>query len=80
MYVAAAQSTGPDLLKNEKYYLDRAAYMREIARDAHTEKLRESCLKAAEQLDALAKLAAKRASGEDTGEDDGSDDQDGDEE
>jgi hypothetical protein len=39
------------------YYLDRAAYLRGLARDAQTPQLRRSCLKAAADYDALAEKA-----------------------
>lgn len=45
-------------LKSQRYYLDRAIYMRRLANEAVTGKLRESCLKSAEQFELLAKLAA----------------------
>ena len=41
-------------LKNKRYYNERAAYMRELAKSAQTEGLRKSCLQAAETYDALA--------------------------
>lgn len=54
---------GAKLLKTKKHYLDRAAYMRQLARTAQTEKLRESALKAAEQLEHLAKIAGQEEAG-----------------
>lgn len=44
-------------LKNKRYYNERAAYMRELAKSAQTEALRKSCLQAAETYDALASKA-----------------------
>ena len=52
-------------MKSERHYRDRAAYLRQVAKDAHTEKLRETCLKAAEQFEALADIAAKEAARKD---------------
>lgn len=57
--------SGARFLKSQKHYRDRAAYMREIAKTAQTQKLRESCLEAAERLDALAKQAARKEAGAD---------------
>ena len=50
------------MLKSEKYYRERAAYMREVAKNAQTTKLRDSCLASAEEMDALARLAAREES------------------
>jgi hypothetical protein len=44
-------------MKSKRHYLDRAAYMRRLAKDAATEKLRDSCMKKAEELEALARSA-----------------------
>jgi len=44
-------------LKNKRYYEDRAAYMRSLAKSAQTEALRKSCLQAAETYDAMARQA-----------------------
>jgi len=44
-------------LKNRRYYEERAAYMRSLAKSAQTEALRKSCLQAAETYDALARKA-----------------------
>lgn len=44
-------------LKNKRYYEERAAYMRSLAKSAQTEALRKSCLQAAETYDALARKA-----------------------
>jgi hypothetical protein len=44
-------------MKSKRHYLDRAAYMRRLAKDAATEKLRESCLKKAEELETQAQRA-----------------------
>jgi hypothetical protein len=44
-------------VKSKLHYLDRAAYMRRLAKDAATEKLRESCLKKAEEFEAQARRA-----------------------
>jgi hypothetical protein len=41
------------------YYLDRAAYLRGLAQDAQTPQLRQSCLRAAADYDALAEKAEK---------------------
>jgi hypothetical protein len=46
-------------LKSQRYYNERAAYMRELAREAQTEGLRKSCLKAAEAYQILAETAGK---------------------
>lgn len=43
------------------YYLDRAAYLRGLAKDAETPQLRNSCLRAAADCDALAEKAEKEA-------------------
>lgn len=45
------------VLKTQRYYLDRAIYMRRLAKEAVTGKLRESCLKSAEQFEMLARSA-----------------------
>jgi len=50
---------GAKFLKSQKYYRERAAYLRSVARTAQTQKLRESCLEAALQFDGLAQLAAQ---------------------
>lgn len=44
-----------------RYYRDRAAYMRGLAKDALTDKLRESCLKSAERFEFLAMQVAPEA-------------------
>jgi hypothetical protein len=44
-------------LKNKRYYQDKAAYMRELAKSAQTEALRKSCLEAAETYEAFAEKA-----------------------
>ena len=41
-------------MKTKRYYIERAAYMRELAESAQTDALRKSCLKAAEAYDILA--------------------------
>jgi type VI protein secretion system component VasF len=46
-------------LKSKKYYLERAAYMRQMAKEAQTEALRASCLRAAEAYEILAQNAGK---------------------
>lgn len=51
-------SKGLAFLRSEQFYRERAAYMRGLAREALTEKLRASCLKSAEQFEYLAKMAA----------------------
>lgn len=56
-------------LKNKSYYIQRAAYMRDVARYAQTGKLKESAIKAAEQLEALAKLAERDQADADEDED-----------
>ena len=53
-------------MKTERYYRDRAIYMRRLAKDAVTEKLRISCLKAAEEFDLLATQTANKAAGGET--------------
>jgi hypothetical protein len=53
------EERGAKFLKSQKYYRDRAAYLRTVAKTAGTEKLRESCLEAARQFDGLAELAAE---------------------
>ncbi len=45
------------LWKNKRYYEDRAAFMRLLAKSPRTEALRKSCLQAAETYDALARNA-----------------------
>ncbi len=42
-------------LKSKRYYLEQAAYMRRLAKEAQTEALRKSCLKKAESYEELAK-------------------------
>jgi len=49
------------MLGSHRYYEDRAADMRQVAGIARTERVRESCLKAAEQYEELARLAAQGA-------------------
>ena len=44
-------------LKDKRYYEERAAYMRQLAKTAQTEALRKSCLQAAETYDALGRNA-----------------------
>lgn len=46
-------------MKGKHYYNARAAYMRELAGKALTEKLRESCLKSAAAYDELARQAGR---------------------
>jgi hypothetical protein len=46
------------------YYLDRAAYLRGLAKDAQTPQLRKSCLKAAADYDELAEKAEKESARE----------------
>ena len=46
-------------MKSAKFYLERAGYMRQLARDGLTEKPRESCTKSAELYEQLAKAAAE---------------------
>jgi len=41
-------------LKSKRYYRERAAYMRQLAKDALTESLRKGCLRAAEEYERLA--------------------------
>jgi hypothetical protein len=41
-------------LSSKRHYTDRAVYMRRLAREALTEALRKSCLKQAEEYEALA--------------------------
>jgi hypothetical protein len=41
-------------LKSKRYYHERAAYMRQLAKDALTESLRKGCLRAAEEYERLA--------------------------
>ena len=41
-------------IETKRYYIERAAYMRELAESAQTDALRKSCLKAAEAYDILA--------------------------
>ena len=48
-------------MKSKEYYLDRAAYMKRLAKDAQTEKLRESCLLAAKNFEKLAQEAGEKA-------------------
>ena len=43
--------------KTKYYFLDRAAYMRGLAQEAETPQLRNSCLKAATEYEALAEKA-----------------------
>ena len=59
-------------MKNKRYYNDRANFMRQAAREAQTEKLRDTCLRAAAAYDVLAQKAEKGEAGEDDepGEDD----------
>jgi hypothetical protein len=42
-------------VKSQRYYSERAAYMRELARKAELEVLKISCIKAAESYELLAK-------------------------
>lgn len=46
--------SGHNQLKNKRYYIERAAYMRGLAKAAMTESLRKGCLKAAEEYERLA--------------------------
>ena len=39
-------------MKDKHYYRERAAYLRRLAKEAQTEALRQSCLKAAEEYEA----------------------------
>jgi len=48
---------GTAVNETKYYYLDRAAYLRGLAKDAQTPQLRKSCLKAAADYDALAEKA-----------------------
>jgi hypothetical protein len=57
--IALLPTSEANLLKTERYYRDRAVYMRRLANDAVTEKLRDSCLNSAEQFESLAKVAAE---------------------
>jgi hypothetical protein len=45
-------------LKDRHYYRERAAYLRRLAKEAQTEALRLSCLKAAEEYEAQAQAIA----------------------
>jgi hypothetical protein len=45
-------------LKDRHYYRERAAYLRRLAKEAQTEALRLSCLKAAEEYEAQAQAQA----------------------
>ena len=49
---ARTARAGP--LKDRHYYRERAAYLRRLAKEAQTEALRLSCLKAAEEYEAQA--------------------------
>jgi hypothetical protein len=55
---------GIKVLKSRRHYLERAAYLRRLAEDAVTETLRLSCLRKAQECEALAEEAA-RADGDD---------------
>jgi hypothetical protein len=46
-------------LKSKRYYLERAGYLRRLATQAQTEALRKTCLKEAEECEALARDAEK---------------------
>ena len=52
-------------MKAKRYYDERAAYMRQLAKSAQTEALRKSCLEAADTYDALARKAQKPAPDQD---------------
>jgi hypothetical protein len=45
-------------LKDRHYYRERAAYLRRLAKEAQTDALRLSCLKAAEEYEAQAQAMA----------------------
>jgi hypothetical protein len=42
-------------METTKFCLDRANYMREVAQEVLTDKMREACLKAADLYESLAK-------------------------
>lgn len=44
-------------MKSKRYYIERAGYLRRLANQAQTEALRKTCLKEAEECEALAKAA-----------------------
>ena len=52
-------------LKSKRYYLERAGYLRRLASQAQTEALRKTCLKEAEECEALARAAEKAEAGMD---------------
>jgi hypothetical protein len=58
------RQTGRASVRGKRYYTERAAYMRTLARTAQTEALRISCLKAAEQYEALLEAVAEEAPAE----------------
>jgi len=51
-------------VKGKRYYKERAAYMRALAKTAQTEALKKSCLKAAEEYEALLQAATEDAAAE----------------
>ena len=52
-------------VNRRKYYLERVAYMKRLAREAQTQSLRDGCLKAAEQYQQMADQEGKVAAGDD---------------
>lgn len=55
-------------MKGKRYYTERAAYMRALARTAQTEALKTSCLKAAEEYEALLEAIEDGAPAESRGQ------------
>ena len=69
MDVAATRAAGK--MRGRRYYMERAAYMRALAKTALTEALKASCLKAAAEYEALLKVAEEGAAARDAVRSDG---------
>ena len=52
-------------LQTKRYYTEKAAYMRRLAKEAQTEALRKSCLTQADVYEALAKKVEEQTSDRD---------------